>query len=565
MDRAKSFLLENLSHCEYWHDIKSVLTVTKNFKYPVNLESLQIAFDYGLNFDQDQDSQPYVPMFESDKTSYPSQLRDISNQIKTDWLDLRDYLIDSPIALSRLADLLWVTKSSSESHLFAREAHQKLNDIVRTSNWSNIYKMSAARRAMNLARELQDIKLQEQSSEVFGDLIRHSLNSSDREPGVYLPLIDDLLENDETFDFNELNVFLETAQEKLLDDPFNTDHVLRLKIFLHWKNNDRVLSLQLERIKLWEDAAEASSGFVRLTHLEKARELASRYKELEEVERLSVKIENSAGQAKSEMVKLTATIEIPRADIDKYLENFTRYENLSDNLKAIANHCPIQDKVESRKFIEQMMAEHPLQFTFSKIIVDSNGLPLRHVKGFSDHLDAELTSLDTRRIILWGDFVIQLFDRLLKDVPTSIAAIAEIINSSPFIEDNDFERIMSAFNYYFEKKYDESSHLLMARLEKILRKILRDAGRQTYRQPSDAKLGQYFIMSQLMNGLIPLLDDNLHTYINNIMCNPESLNLRNLIYHGLKIHTTQLEAALLLHLSLLICLLRPIPNQAESK
>lgn len=561
MDSAKSLLFEQLSHCEYWHGIKNALSATEDLKYPVNLESLQVAFDYGLNFDQDQDSQPYVPMFEIEDTSYPPHLRDISNQTKTDWLNLREYLKDSPIAISRLADLLWVTKSSSESHLYAREAHQNLNDIVRHSNWSNIYKMSTARRAMNLARELQDKELQEESGQIFINLIKHSLNSSDHEPGVYLTLLEDLLESDQSIASDELDVLLDKAQVKLVGDPFNTDHVLRLKIQLNRKNIDQDLDLHIERIKVWEDAAEASSGFVRLMHLEKARELASRYSDHKEVERLSVKIENNAGQAKSEMVKITATVEIPAADIKKYLENFTRYEKLSDNLRAVGNHCPIQSKTESSKFVELMMAEHPLQFTFSKIILDSNGLPLRRVNGFADHLSVELTSLDTRRILLWGDFVIQLFDQLFTDARASNTAIAELINSSPFIEDNDFERIMSAFNYYFEKKYDESSHLVMARLEKILRKILRGAGRQTYRQPFDGNLGQNYIMSQIMKGLVGLLDDDLHSYIKNIMCNPESLNLRNLIYHGLKLRTTQLEAALLLHLTLLICLLRPIPNQ----
>jgi len=551
-------LTKKLEHCEYWLNCQEAIKASGTQPEDIDLEKLQWALDYFLNFQENSSDTPYVPRIKTNEFAYPPEFSQLTEDDFLIWADLLTIFSDSILIRARITDLLWVNRFGTDLHKYALTAHRDYLEIAKNLAWGNIYKSNVLKRSMNLARELRGEAQSEESASAYLELISDSLSSNLNEPGVYLDLIEDLIDGKHKELYPALESLIESAELLLKDDPFNLDFLLELKIRLSGSAEKQILIMH-QRMNSWEVAAGKSFGLIKLLHLQKALELAERYSFKEDKPRILKQIEESGNQTISEMTPIVASVEIPQEKITKYIDQFCSSDKFEVNIALFASHCPIPSDLQRRENgAKILIADFPLQSLFAKTIMDANGLPIRTIHSPEDHLENRIIETDSLQIALWGDFSYQILSRILNSRQQVMETLSEIISNCPFISDNDVDRILKTIDHFIDGNYEESTHLLLPRLEKLLRQALQFVNKPTYRQPiSNSRDGQQIQLGNILHEFKGLMPENIRIYLKNLLVETTSLNLRNLTLHGLKLETTKVEAALLIHATLMIIHLSP--------
>jgi hypothetical protein len=123
-----------------------------------------------------------------------------------------------------------------------------------------------------------------------------------------------------------------------------------------------------------------------------------------------------------------------------------------------------------------------------------------------------------------------------------------------FIDVELAERIARAVELYWEDQPDESAHVLVPRLEAVLREMARQVGIPVVREPQPGReIGGVEMLGGLLRELQgAFADQGWHAYLLNLLADPLGLNLGNSIGHGLHGTVGRVDAALLVQAAVLL-------------
>jgi hypothetical protein len=120
------------------------------------------------------------------------------------------------------------------------------------------------------------------------------------------------------------------------------------------------------------------------------------------------------------------------------------------------------------------------------------------------------------------------------------------------------ERFARALELFWDGDYDASAHVVVPRLESVLRELARACGVTIVKPVSEGRYGGVISLNMVMSKLRAMDPDvEWLDYLEALLCDPLNLNLRNVIAHGLAPAIGKGGAALLLHAACYLSLLRP--------
>ena len=125
--------------------------------------------------------------------------------------------------------------------------------------------------------------------------------------------------------------------------------------------------------------------------------------------------------------------------------------------------------------------------------------------------------------------------------------IEKFLSQSAILDVSDVSRFMKVMGHFWEGNLEEVSHLALARLELCIRKICTLTGLIVYRNGSNGNLGRF----ENLNCNLERLDDRMpeisRIYFQRLLAEQGYPNLRNEIYHGIQLETSEIDAALIVH------------------
>ena len=523
------------------------------------LNALRAGLDYHfLAYEEQRDGggRPFGPMMAMGEIAYPMPLDEVPDDVLELWASAVDL---SPLALvaARFADLLGEVGYGEEPYRWCQTAIDLYQAAVGEEFGTPVELMESGRRAFDLALRINDAERRQSVVQKLLRLIQQSIEDGET-PGVALPLLELLANQPQDARPEELEGLVDDATRVYGTDPWHLESALDIKAKLA-RPEDRAY-LHLAQVDAFVDLARRSTGLVRYAHLQRAIEMAGERGLHDRAEELRRDVEGISEEELG-LKEIAVEVQIPRVEIDQLITTIVGDDDLPTALTRFGLYLPVAEPEEGLRFVDELMAEHPLQSLMTRMTIGPENALLRTVQNPDDYREAALIDHEARTVTFFGYLSTDILSAILERYgPISSEAWFE----SPMIESAVAERIRAAIGMYEQGDYDGCASVITPRIERIIRTTARSIGLSTTRSPGvGGKSGGVKTLGsllRLMNGVIP---ERTRRYLIVLLTEVTGLNLRNRISHGLVDKVSPPEAALLIHAACHLSLLVPTSDGEE--
>lgn len=523
---------------------------------------------------------PFVPMWEFDGEAAAPPLADVPEEMFALWADLAERC-ESPSARARFNDLLWSARRKPRPDINAREAAQAYIEVTGIEwpsastegavedihlKWSGFRRAACLRRAHRIAREVGDSAL---IAKAEGFVVESATKAvaNGASAGTILSLLRTLVQVTPEERRGEARAIVDAAKAQFDSSDHVFDELTELQVSLSISDGER-RALRLEQVDTWVTRAHQSDGLGRLIELQKALEYARLHGLSERLDDLRAELDKTDPDT-YQLGKISAPIDMDAGEVEKYLQGYVRDEGWESSLTAFGytHGSPPSGELEKNlAFIEEMQAQTPLQFLFPTILMDDGGRPIAHAVSNEDKAHLALLRHEALGISLWGTWSVEILRRIQETFGTPTESDLVTFFTTEVIPEATAERIARAHILYFYGHYDECAHVLVPRIEAVIRQLCLRLGIPVARETFGKDAGGVAPLGALLLELAGRgLDESWLRYLVNALTEPAGMNLRNRICHGLIDVVGQAEAAILLHIIHYLRLLNVRPQEEAER
>jgi hypothetical protein len=539
-----------------WEAVGSALRARDPEGDDLRLRPFVIAFSYRLHeyFSSARESAgaAFGPIIAGAGWQFPPPLADIPDDEVELWREALD-LVGHPVAQARLGDLLWERKWKPDPHLAAGAACDALLTLAADPAWRDMERVRCLSRALELARGIHNAKRKATVVSSMLAFAEHDLTTPGWSPGIALGALQPLVALPPDERPEGLDDMLRRVDEKYGADTHIVDSVadVRNQLVPAGDRNE----LRRQQVQRWREESGKGDGMLRVMRLERALEIAHTYglkTEAEEIRRELGTIDAGDLGLKT----ISTEIEMPAGEAERFVRSFEEAETWQIAFHTLAAQPPPGGAPDDLgQQVDQMMEEHPVQFLFGKSLVGPDNVTavFRAVTP-DDQRRLALAEQRAREARIWGIFCAEAVKRIgsRPDRPDRSALTAFFRNA--FIDEETAERVACAVELFWDEHYDESAHVLVPRLERVLRDMARQVGVPIVREPQPGReIGGVETLGLLLGRLEgAFADASWHAYLVNLLTDPLGLNLRNRISHGLHGTVGAVDSSLLIQAAVLL-------------
>ncbi len=541
---------------ESWEDIRASLQAHDPDREDVRLRPFVFALSYRLHerfaSTRERAGGPFGAMVAGEGWRFPPALADIDEADVAAWQAVLA-AIDDPAVQARLGDLLWERRAKPDPHLAAASAIDGLLALAADERWRSMERAHFLSRALELAAQLRDAARASATIERLLAFAEADLAGTDGGPGLSLGALRPLVALPPEQRPDDLDEMLQRVSEKYGADPYIVTSVADLRSPL--LDGDARHELRRAQVREWRDRAGEVGGMLRVHRLETALELGRRHGCNSEVKELRSEL-GAIGAEELELKEIGAEIALPPEEVERFLASFTDAPSWQHALGLLAAQPPPGGTPdELAEAVDQQMEEFPVQFLFGKSLIgpDNATAIFRASTREEQHrlASAEQRAQHGR---IWGMFCARALRRIgERDDRPAVREMVELLQGD-FVDDETAERVASAIELFWEERYDESAHVLVPRIERIVREMARQLGVPVVRAVEPGReIGGVVMLGALLREMAPVFpDEGWHAYLLNLLSDPLGLNLRNSISHGLHGRVGPVDASLLVQAALLL-------------
>jgi hypothetical protein len=552
-----------------WLELARALEETANATEAEALRMLSLVFVYDLVGPR-QDARraavggPYASMIESKDGIYPPRPAEVLEEVRLVWRSAREH-IDDPIVDARVSDLLYVAEGKA-AHEEGRRAARGLAELAGEPDWEVMDRATCMARSIEILVELNDrdglAEALERAEAVVIDLL------AQKHPGPPLTVLRSLVALKKELRPNGLEDLLDRAIERF---PAGHAGESALELAADASNDpERQKELRRRQLQVRIDEAAAAEGLAKVTVLQRAIELARRFGFTKEVEAL-LKEQQDLPREDLGFESMEVSIDLPTEEIREQVDLIvgTHAADIFQALKRLGGFGPpggsnvdIDGEVEAQE-------KESIANLFSHSAFGTETSSPTFLAGEEEN--KRLMSRGRQRQfhvdfygrILYAPMLDEALDRHGRP---SREDLAEHFSTELIGEDRG-ERIARAVEFFWDEEYDEAAHLIVPRLESILRDVARLSGIPIVRPAEEGRFTGVVSLNVVLSKLRELYEPApWFDYFEALLCDPLATNLRNDIAHGIRRRAGGVEAALLIQTACHLTLMREVagaPDQAS--
>lgn len=283
-----------------------------------------------------------------------------------------------------------------------------------------------------------------------------------------------------------------------------------------------------------------------------------------EAETVLLKVREYAKKSRDEMAVHTDKIEIPKQEMDQFLEHVTR-GTLSESLHRTAVEF-VADKERIVEQIKRMRESAPLVSMLPLTIVDHEGRPTSHIGSVDSDIDGRIAHQISQNMRYGQMFLVLTLNHIRAKYSVSADDLLNHFRQSPVFPEDGMSMLRAGLDAYLRDDHLAAAHLLVPQIESAVRHLLHLCGGNLWKPHRGGGL----VLKNLEDlfreeAVVASLKEDTVLTLRVTLTDQRGWNLRNGICHGLLTAESFGRGMTdrLLHCLLLLSLVRQRP--AEQK
>ncbi len=539
----------------------------------------QMAFDFTENYPESKSGWGiyFGPMFvlpnkEEKVVEYPS-IHKITSEIISYW-EKRAKESNHPIFKARYSNLVWDFSEKikgekphySIAQIFVDSAIEIAEKDLHKYPTDVIKKLE---RGLSLALTIND---KERINELKDTIIRYEEKiAEDDKPGLwgfsYRLLVKNrriqLTQKEE----EKIITDLEDRFERLLkgNNHFAAKEAALLLID-YYKNieSSKVKNILLKLGSVIQKSADQVSSLVGSAWLEELYHLYLQFGLKKEANKILIKIKEVYKNIPSEMKKIEAKVEIPKDEIDKFINNLIEGDLKTALQKVAIYYIPEKDKAINQ--LKDLSQKTPISFLFTRKIIDEEGREIAQVGPLQEDIDGHIVHQISQNMQFESYFLRETISRLIEKFNLSAKVIIDYLYESPIFDERRKEFFEIGIDAYLNNQFMIFLHILIPQIEAIIRNLVEMIGLPVLK-PSRAGGFNYRTLDDLLRDkhITKVFREDLSLYLRILFTDPRGWNLRNHVCHGISSIETlnQITADRVFHALLCLALVKEKQNTPQ--
>ena len=309
---------------------------------------------------------PMIPPHEDGGPGYPAPLREVEDEVLALWVEFaRDESLH-PLMRARLADLLWARRHTPPQEWFTTAVKSYVD--LEATDVEILEMVDGLSRAVDICKESSHLDLTVGPLEALSRLARDTLDTDDGPYGAVVGALRTLAGND-----HPCTDLIDDAIARYGDVPFRVADLCEIAIRATSDGHQK-RRLNRQRVRAFIEAADRSSGLLRLTHLQAARAIARSAELAEEEHQIAAMIENTdmEGEWHTFETDITLDMNALRSEADLVVGDGVGVVAAHDLLSALlrfAKRVPTGDPEETESVLAALASQHPMHALATKMVV----------------------------------------------------------------------------------------------------------------------------------------------------------------------------------------------------
>ncbi|OFW17766.1 MAG: hypothetical protein A3H27_05855 [Acidobacteria bacterium RIFCSPLOWO2_02_FULL_59_13] len=474
-------------------------------------------------------------------------IKDLNADVVHHWED-RAKASKNPVLRARYADLVWDLKQAITSQRpdveYARMAIDSyVEATVHHFYTSEVEGIQWVERALDLARSISDQKRVKQVVDFMFEFYDRIANP--QYAGRWLFLFDNLYgkkgliaaDQEERIIAN-LEDMLAKVSNEVDEGSFNPHNVEAAgkRLASHYQRKGDLKNVK-RVIKTYggafETAAREADPLLATLWLQPVIEKYQQAGLKADAERVQLASLEKAKNIEGSMAQISAEVQIPHEELEKYLDWFTGGDLNSSLLRIAVNFIP--DVNDARKFLLHTNQEFPLQALFSVAKIDE-GQIVATAGSVQDDEEGQLHMQLAQNIQFSQPFLVEALHRMRVRYKPTVEQYLDFLYQSPVFDESARNMISEGLIAYEKEDFVKAVHVLIPQTERALRNLLGILGIPVNKQVRDQpgimqmkNINDILADEQVRHSL----SENLWRYFQVFLADKRGLNLRNRVAHGL--------------------------------
>ena len=339
----------------------------------------------------------------------------------------------------------------------------------------------------------------------------------------------------------------EDQREKLIEDleqrlirlsedssPWGCESAgVRLADYYRVKGNKEEVTRVVKVVgKSFEDACDDVAPIQASSWLQHVHDLYISYNMKDDAERITKKITEIGPKVVDSMQSFAHSIEIPKEQLDAYLDSMTN-GGLENTLIRIAAHfIPKKNQVEEQ--VLELAKNYPLTYLFTKTLQDHKGRPIATIGSVEDDLEGHVIHQLSSNLNTNAFFLRHSFKKALEVYDINVQDLTDFIFKSPLFEETKQDIIHAGLRAYLNQDYISAIHILVPQIEAAIRTLVELTGGATLRSTRQGGLQLRTLDDLLRDEKVKeCFGIDLSFYFRVLLTEQRGWNIRNDVCHAI--------------------------------
>ena len=308
---------------------------------------------------------------------------------------------------------------------------------------------------------------------------------------------------------------------------------IRLASYYRSKGKNEEVTRVIEIVgKSFEDACDGLAPIQASSWLQHVHDVYISFNMKDDAERITKKITEIGPKVVDSMQELSHSIEIPKEQLDAYLESMTN-GGLENTLIRIAAHfIPKKDQVEEQ--VLELAKNYPLTYLFTKTLQDHKGRPIATIGSVEDDLEGHVIHQLSSNLNTNAFFLRHSLKKALEVYNIKVQDLTDFVLASPIFEETKKDLIHSGLQAYLDQDYISAIHILVPQTEAAIRSLVELTGGATSKRNRQGGLQLRSFDDLLRDERVQeCFGIDLSFYFRILLTEQRGWNIRNNICHGI--------------------------------